>query len=349
MKNIELFGISHKTAEVYIRERYSFTNSKKLEFLNFVKNKDLFKGLVLLSTCNRTEIYFEFKKEIIEEEKKDILVNILKIPEEEKKFFYYKTGKEVFLHLSRIISGIDSQVLGETEIVNQVKYAYKNSFDINFTSKNLNFLFQNCFKISKKVRSLTGIQEGNLSYGSIISDITKNFYGENNISVKNIAIIGTGMITKKIVESLHTHNLYFVSSKHYEIALELAKKFNGIALKYDNIEQIFKNVDIIIAATSAPKCIITEKFFSKQNKEKILIFDLGVPRNVSDAVKKCGNVTIYTLDDLNFVKDENYKERMKHKVVAEKLINFEVNKIWEKLQQSHYPQPQLNLVVGQVS
>lgn len=346
--NIKLLGISYKTAPIDIREKYSFTNSKKIEFLNFVRNTTkLFDGLVLLSTCNRTEIYFE-PADFRDKEAFELLISLLGIKEEHLKHFYYKSDKGAFEHLCCVVCGLDSQVIGETEIVEQLKEAYNMSLKLGLTSKLINFLFQKCFSVSKKVRTLTGIQKGCLSYGSIIFKITKEHFC--NEELKNIVIIGTGKMASKVAEFFKGYKIFFVSSKHYQKALTLANLFNGVAIKYEKLFEVLKIADVIITASYVNKCIIKDKYFEHIKKEKILIFDLGVPRNVDSSITKYkDNVVIYTLDDLNFLKDENYKMRLKHKIAAKNIINFEVNKIWEKILQSQQYLQQLDLVVGQVS
>lgn len=344
--NIKLLGISYKTAPISIREKYSFTNSKKIEFLSYIKNTNLFNGLVLVSTCNRTEIYFE-PKDFIDKKAEELLISLLDIKKEDIPCFYYKSDKDAFEHLCCVVSGLDSQVIGETEIVEQLKAAYNLSLDFRLTSKLINLLFQKSLNISKKVRTLTGIQQGVLSYGSIILKIAKEHFCNDNF--KNVVIIGTGKMATKVAEFFKGAKILFVSSKYYQKALWLAEQFNGEAVKYEKLSEVLKIAEIIITATSANRRIIRQEHLANIKKGKILIFDLGVPRNVSDAVKKCENVTIYTLDDLNLIKDENYKERMKHKIIAEKLIKFEVDKIWDKLLQPKKSQPQLNLVADQAS
>ncbi len=342
--SINLLGISYKTAPLEIREQYSFTKTKKAEFLSWIKNAEAFKGLVLLSTCNRTEVYFE-PKENFEKQSKDLLCYLLKITDEHKKYFYNKFDKDVFKHLACVVSGLDSQIIGETEIVQQVKDAYQFSLEFGLVSKLVNFVFQKSFNISKKVRSSTGIQKGCLSYGSIIFNIAKEVF---NNKFENVVVVGTGEMANKVAYFFKGLKIFFVSSKYYKKAVSLARLFNGFAVKYDKLAKLLEIADIVITATSANKSLIDERYFYNTKKEKILIFDLGVPRNVSSSLKKFKNIILYSLDDLNVLRDENYKERLKQITFAEEIINSEVEKLWNKLLLKQY-QNQLDLVVDLAS
>ncbi|MFN3966390.1 MAG: glutamyl-tRNA reductase, partial [Endomicrobiia bacterium] len=337
--NFAVLGINHNTASVEVREKYAFTKTKQVEILSKLKEIDLYSVIVV--TCNRTELYFSYENffDI------DKIMRILNISQQDFEKFYFLKDEVAFEHLVNVVCGLDSQIVGEQEIVHQLKIAYEIAKNLKVTNNLINFLFQKSFQISKKVRTATNIQKGNLSYGSIVFNLTENFFP--NKEEIEIVILGTGKMAETVAKYFckEKFKIIFLSTKHYEKAEKLAKKFNAEALRFDFLTDKIKTTDVIITATCSPHCIIKENLFEKQTENKKIIFDLSVPRNVDESIKKFDFIKLYTIDDLDVVREKVYKERLKE-VEKAKLNYGEDSIIYKKaLEKLEEKQRRSNFVV----
>ncbi|MCX7956528.1 MAG: glutamyl-tRNA reductase [Endomicrobia bacterium] len=323
--NFAVFGINHKSACFDIREKYAFSKSKQLEILNRIKNENLICGGVLVVTCNRTEIYVDY---LCEEYLKETVFTILDISKNDMDKFYFLKGISAFEHLVSVLCGIDSQIIGETEIVNQVKSAYELARNVKSISKNINILFQKGLQISKKVRTETKIQQGNLSYGSIILETIEDFFKKDE--VLEVLIVGTGKMAEVVAKYLSKERfkVTFMSTKHYDKAVVLAKVFDAEVLGFDMLKEKVNSSDVVITATLSPHCIIKKQMLTV-NKPK-LIFDLAIPRNVERCLSDLDFVKLYTIDDLDIIRNQVYQERLKKLNYARQMIKVEVEKLWQK-------------------
>lgn len=332
--NILCFGISHKTADLSIRERYALTTSKKKELILELIEFSIAKEAVVLSTCNRTEIYaisYNVENFI------DFVSKKLKIIDEDIRYFYLFKDEQTIRHLFRVSCGLESQILGENEILHQVKEAYFFAKECNATGYYLNTIFQKAVRVAKKVKTQTNISKGNISFGSITLSLIEKFL--NNLENKIVAIIGTGNVAELVSRYLFDKKMeiLFVSNKHYDKAVQLAKKFNGYAIRLENnLENIIIKSDVVITATSSPHVIIKkdflEKLFQKNIiKKEILFIDLSVPRNIEPEVDEIDNVLLYDLDKIKHIIDNNYNNRILEKEKAEAIIEIEVENLYNKL------------------
>lgn len=349
--NLAVFGISHKTASVDIREKYSFSKKQMVDFLIKLSKIDLIDETVLLSTCNRTEIYFV--ADLLYEVKK-IFCEELKIKSDDLKYFYFFENKYAVEHLFCVSSGLDSQILGENQILSQVKQAYYQAKELNTTGKYLNKLFHKAIQVGKLVRQKTEISKGNISFASVSLKLLRSIYG--SLNNKKILFIGTG----KIVELLVKHfldsdiNCIFVANKNYDKAVELANMVSGKAVRFDKLKDELKDADIVISATSSPHLILKKDMVEeimKSHKAHLCIVDLAIPRDVAPEVKDIKNVTLFNLDDLNLIIEENYKKRILEAQKAQEIVESEVEKIWLWMRDLMITNniEELGLVAGQVS
>lgn len=341
--NFAVFGINHKTVCFDIREKYAFSKYKQYEILNRIKNEYLIGGGMLVVTCNRTEIYIDY---LSEEYLKETIAEFLEISQDDLDKFYFLNGISAFEHLVSVLCGIDSQIIGETEIVNQLKSAYEFARNVGVVSKNINILFQKGLQISKKVRTETKIQEGNLSYGSIILETIKNFFKKDKIL--DVLIVGTGKMAEICAKYLSKKrfNITFMSTKHYDKAVVLAKTFAAEVAKFDMLKEKLNFSDVVITATLSPHCIIKKQMLYVDKPK--LIFDLAVPRNVEKDLSEISFIKLYTIDDLDIIRNQIYQQRLKKLNYAKQMIKVEVEKLWQKFSLQNQI-VLLDLVAGQVS
>ncbi len=308
---IAVVGLSHKTAPIEIREKLSIPNHKAPDLMKIFEARNIFQERVLLSTCNRTEIYgvakdidrsLKLAKEFLCEYSK------LELSAFEDKLYVLKQPDSIE-HLFSVVSGLDSMVLGETEITGQVKDAYLLAQQNQQTGKVLNNLFQRSLKVAKNVRTNTEIGIGRVGLASIAVDLAEKIFE----SLKNIRVmvIGTGEISTQVAKAMVSKGALsmIVSSRHLERAEMLAAELGGEAVSYEHYEQRIKNVDILIASTLAPKVLIHEAqvraWMKLRHQRPLFLIDIAVPRNIDMAVEKLDNVYLYNIDDLQAITHKN--------------------------------------------
>jgi len=326
---VYILGTNHKYSNKIIREKLSFSKGEILHFFDLLKFKRILEAVVL-STCNRIEIYFTG-------ESKNVVDEVISIFEEVKKikfsdfcnYFYLFEDRDVLRHLSEVASGIDSLIIGETEIKKQVIDAYLLSESYGMVNNILKNIFINSLKISKIVRRETKLNEGKVSVGSVTVEFLKEKL--KTIKDKKFLIIGSGKVSETILYYLKKENcsLIFIGNRTYEKAKYLAEKFNGFAFKFDKLYEFLKICDICICSTSSPHFVIKKEKFSKRDKILIII-DLALPRDVDPEIGKIKNVFLYHLEDLNNIIEKNIEKRKIEAEKAKKIINDYVDRIWER-------------------
>ena len=320
--NYKLFGINFKIADLNIRSKYSYTKKRISEFL--IELSKYFSELVIISTCNRTELYLLSKINNLEILK--IIKEKLNIQDNDIKYFYFIEGIDVIIHLFRLASGIESQIVGENEILHQVKESYLLSKELGLTGNNFNRLFQKAIEVGKLVRTKTDISKGNISIASVVFNMIGDYFN------KKILIIGTGKVSELLVNYLKGKevDVTVISNKNYEKALELAKIVNGKAGNFDILKEKLRESDFVISATSSPHYILKENDIVEimKNREKeLVIFDLACPCDVEPSIKKLKNVCLFNLDDIHIIMDSNYKKRLLEIPKVEKIIYEEIEKL----------------------
>jgi glutamyl-tRNA reductase len=325
---IILFGISHRTAKVTVREKYSLSKKKVEKIFNNISNYNIIKECVILSTCNRTEFYLvtDFVKETLK-----ILYRELCLLDhfDDLKYFYLLEDVDVVTHLFKVASGLESQVIGETQILTQVKESYFCAKNFGFVGKYFNKLFQKGIEVGKKVRYKTKISQGNVSIVSIVFKMLENLVGE--LEKKKFLIIGTGKVSSLITKYLKDKNVetIFVSNKNYDKAIKLASYVGGKVIRFDEIKDNLFNSDIVISATASPHLILKKEFVEEimsYRDKPLYMIDLSVPSDIDPKVKNVSKVILYNLDDLKVVREENFKLRLKEAQKAQEIVTREVEK-----------------------
>jgi glutamyl-tRNA reductase len=342
MLNMIVLGLSYKTTPVELREKISVPCSKLQEvLLKLYTEFDEIKEVVVLSTCNRVEIYAvvsdigEIRQKLIEFLCKRNNVDVSKLSN--NWYFYY--GKGAIQHLLRVASSLDSMIIGETQILGQVKKAYFTAFKLETTSKILNILFQQAFRVAKKIRTLTDICKGTTSVASTAVELAQQILG--SIVDKTVMIIGTGKMGKLAAKHMITKGVksIVVSSRTYSHAKQLADMLGGRAVRFDRCFDEMVKTDIAISATGAPHHVITKKdvldVMHTRNYRELLMIDIAVPGDIELEVREIKGVILYDIDHLQYVVDTNilYRRQQLHK--AERIIEDELSVIFSSLQ--HLP------------
>lgn len=325
---VAVIGINHNNSPIEIREIFSFTESMKIESGDLILDKSS-KELVIISTCNRSEIYIaseDIDKSI--GEVKEFYKDYFKFPEVEK-FIFTKKEKDAVIHLYMLSAGLDSMVLGEDQILSQIKEAMNFSMDLGFSKKILNRLFMEALCEGKKIRSQLKISEIPLSTSYIGINLLKKEIG--SLKGKKAFIIGTGKMSTLAIRYLYEEELreiYITNRTHGKIK-ETSDEFKGlIAVEYENRYKILDNVDILITATAAPHTIVSERYKKKTNN-KLHILDLALPRDVDSKVGEQENIVLYHNDDLQRQSQNNLLKRQALSEKAIEIINSDVEKYME--------------------
>lgn len=335
--SLVLVGTSHKISPISLRERIAFSRTHLREILYFLLELEYVKGAVILSTCNRIEIYIsttDIEKAIFQIE--GFISRYHEIPLYKlKPFLYAYSGSDALEHLFRVAGGLDSQVLGETQILGQTKEAYFQAKEIGSTDFLLNKVFLEAIEVGKKIRTQTKISEGNVSIGSAALNLVKKILGD--LKGKRFLLIGAGKITKLLINYLKKEEVkaILVSNRTFEKAKALANQLNGIAIRFAQLKEHLRCVDVIISTTASPH-IILKKEDLKETNRPLVIIDLALPRDVDPGVRDLEFVKLFDLEDISQVADENLEMRKKEAILAGEIIKYEVERLWESILQNTY-------------
>ncbi len=325
-------GLNHRTAPVDVRERFAVGATKLGEAsVELTQMHGVHEGVVL-STCNRTEFY------LVAACAADALV-LLENHLAEKRLmgdqvtphFYRKQKSEAARHLCRVVSGLDSMMLGETEIFGQVKTAYKTAHSAGATAGVLNRLFQRAFSVGKKVRTETRIQEGATSVGNVAVDLAEKIFG--HLKDSEVMILGAGEMSRVTAQSLVSRGArsIFVSNRSFDRAEELAAEMGGSAVRFDEWQRVLERVDIVISSTGSPHAIVQRADVEKARRARkyrpLFFIDIAVPRDIDPAVGEIEEVYLYDIDTLEQLADQARSRRQEQIRECEKIIEAEMAKL----------------------
>ncbi|MBI2095581.1 MAG: glutamyl-tRNA reductase [Candidatus Omnitrophica bacterium] len=313
---ILVLGLNHKTAPLEVREKLSFPSQKTEEILRALEEKRVFRERLLLSTCNRTEIYGVGSRpheEVGEAKRLLSEFSHVNLTEFEDKLYVLRQPDSVS-HLFSVASGLDSMVIGETEIIGQVKDAYQAAHKNQQTGKVLNTLFQRSFKVAKNLRTQTDIGVGRVSVASVAVDLAEKIF--ENLKNTKALVIGTGEMSNQVARAMISKGALasIVSSRHYDRAEKMARELGGSAVRFEDYEAEARRADMLITATLAPLVLIHKEqvrgWMRRRHGKPLFLIDIAVPRNIDPAVEKLDNVYLYNLDDLRGIAEKNrvYRE-----------------------------------------
>jgi glutamyl-tRNA reductase len=336
--NALVIGLNHNTADIEVREKFAFNGSKLDEGLKAFKELSVVEEGIILSTCNRVELYAnvsDVDKAILDI--KGFLSSFHNIPLESlNRALYIYTDKEAVRHIFRVASSLDSMIVGEPQILGQVKDAFELALQKKTTGVLLNKLMKKAISVAKRVRTETKIAENAVSISFAAVELAKKIF--TDLSKKVFMLLGAGEMAELAAKHLITSGVkeVLVSNRTYERACELAKELKGKAVRFDDFINEMVRTDIVICSTGAPTYILTKsqmhKVMRERRQRQVFIIDISVPRNIDPEINDLENVYLYNIDDLQGVVDANIFERKKEAEKAEKIVDEEVEKFikWQE-------------------
>jgi len=336
--NIIVVGLNHNKASVEIREKFAFDSEKLPRALHQLKELKISFENVILSTCNRVEIYASVKDVEVDVEKMiQFLSDFHNVPREalHDSLVIYD-GPEAVKHIFRVASGLDSVALGETQIHGQLKDAYYLAMDHKATGTLLNKLMKKTFSVAKRTRTETGIGKGAVNISSAAVDLAKKIF--EDLSSKAFMLMGAGEMAELAAQHLIADGVkdVMITNRTLERAQELASEYNGKVVPFEKFPDELLHADIVICSTGAPDYILRKAqlhaIMKERKQEHMFIFDISVPRNIDPAINDLDNVYLYNVDDLKDVADANAEEREREAAKAEKIVEDEVQSFirWQK-------------------
>ncbi len=321
-----VIGLSHHSSPVTIRERFAFADARVPATLQSLRDSGIASEAVILSTCNRVEIYavtpFDPPKAF--SALKEFLVNCHDYRDPLTDEIYSLAEPQSVHHLFKVACGLDSMVLGETEILGQLKKAYDLALQAGHTGGRLNKAFQRAFNVAKHIRTETNIQRGSVSVGSVAVELAEKIF--SNLGDRDVMIIGAGDTSEKTARALLSRGArgILVSNRTHDKALALAADLGGRAVPFDGWEQEFARIDIVISSTSAPHYILDraklEPLMKLRRNRPLLLIDIAVPRDIEPEVNFLENVFLYNIDDLQAIADDYLKQRKEEVARCEQII-----------------------------
>ena len=319
-------GINHKTAPVALRERVSFTPDTLDQALNSLLSQPMVQSGVVLSTCNRTELYLSVEQQTdLQEQLVRWLCEYHDLREEDvRNSLYWHQDNAAVSHLMRVASGLDSLVLGEPQILGQVKKAHADSSRDHALSSELERMFQKTFSVAKRVRTETEIGASAVSVAFAACSLARQIF--ESLSSVNVLLVGAGETIELVARHLREHSVrkLMIANRTRERAQLLADEVGAEVIGLADIETRLADADIIISSTASPLPIIgkgmVERALKARRNQPMLLVDIAVPRDVEPEVGKLANAYLYSVDDLQAIIEQNMAQRKAAAVQAESIV-----------------------------
>lgn len=353
MNQLVSVGTSHHVAPIEFREKLAFSEEQLIESLQRLRESDQVQEAVILSTCNRVELYAvahsvrnadaaaplnskfplasgaEMLLEFLAQSHQMSVASL-------KKWCYLHHNLETIQHLFRVTSSLDSMVVGESQIFGQIKTAYDLSRASGAVGSILNRLFTKAFSVSKRIRSETAITTGAVSISYAAVELAKKIF--NTLEGKTVAILGAGEMSELTAKHLVANGAskVIVANRTYARAVKVAEKFNGIPLAYDSNLDFLMDADIVISSTDAPYYLINRQpladIMRRRRHRYMFLIDIAVPRDIDPDVSKVDHAFLYNIDDLEAVVASNLQDRQQEAVQAERIVTEEAKRFYNQLQ-----------------
>jgi len=331
----QLIGVNHKTAPVEVRERLAIPESRLPEALRrFTQHPGVDEGLIL-STCNRVELVARtvnggadlraFLRDFFQIDAAAIDPHL-----------YELHAQDAVRHLFRVTSSLDSMVVGEPQILGQVKEAYATARAVGAVNSQLDQLLTRAFAVAKRVRTETAVGSSAVSVASVAVDLARKIFG--SLQGKHVYLVGAGKMTELAARHLLAHGAgsIFVANRTYDRAIGLAQKFNGQAIEFNRLYDTCDRADIVITSTGSPHAIFRrehgELFLSRRKNRPMFFIDIAVPRDVDAEMNKLDGIFVYDIDDLQQAVASHVADRSKEAERADQIINAEVERFHARLQ-----------------
>ncbi len=327
MRDIVLFGLNHKTASVDVRECISFTVDETERALLMLRDNPAIGESVLFSTCNRIELLMAVdEREAAVTIAKQFIAEFKKIPLSQfENSLYQYAGDDAVRHTFQVAASLDSMVVGEPQILGQMKSAYYRATLKKNAGVILNKLLHRTFSVAKKVRTETGIGDHAVSISYAAIELGKKIFGD--LEGKRVMLVGAGEMAELAVEHLIRNRVgtITVANRTFSRGLELAKRFHGKAVKFEEIVDAINEVDIVISSTGSSEYVlqknqIKEAMKSRRNRSLFFI-DIAVPRDIDPDINRINNAYVYDIDDLKGIVDVNIEDRNREAVKAQRIID----------------------------
>ncbi len=331
--NIVIVGLNHRTASVEIRERLSVPENKMGETLHQLTSGPMIEEGLILSTCNRVEIFAVVKetekgldavKQFVIESHPEIL------PETLESALYLYASVDALRHLYRVASSLDSMIIGEPQILGQIKDAFEYAILHKTTGLILTKAFKKAISVAKRVRTETRISESAVSISYAAVELAKKIFGR--LDSKSVLLIGAGEMSELAAQHFISSGVesITIANRSYDRALELAKTFNGVPVQFEDYPAELVKADIVLCSTGASHYLIgseevTKAIGLRQNRP-IFFIDISVPRNIDPKINELDNIFLYDIDDLQMAVSSNLRSREREALKAEEIITEEIDR-----------------------
>ena len=330
-----LIGVNHTTAPVEVRERLAVPESRLPEACKRLSEHESVVEGMIVSTCNRVEFIASMKNGA--GDLRDFLREYFEIdlaPFESHLYEYRED--EAIRHIFRVASSLDSMVVGEPQILGQVKEAYATARAVGAVRAQLDQLLTRSFAVAKRVRTETAVGSSSVSIASVAVELAKKIFG--SLNGKNVYLVGAGKMSELAAKHLMAHGAtsLFVANRTYDRAVGLAHKFHGEAIEFSRLIESCERADIVITSTGSPKFVFKrehgEKLMAMRKNKPMFFIDIAVPRDVDPEMNKVDGLFVYDIDDLQQAVSSHVADRKKEAERAEDIVNIEVEKFHARLQ-----------------
>lgn len=335
--NIVIVGLSHKTAPVEIREKVAFPPTAMEAPLQQMLELPSVTEAVIVSTCNRVELYaISRQPDAAIIEMKQFLADYHDLKRETLEVHLYASaGTEAIQHVLRVASSLDSMMIGEPQILGQIKTAYAYACEYKSIGLILNRFLRKAFSVAKRVRNETAIASNAVSVSFAAVELARKIF--DSLENKTVMLIGAGEMCELAAKHFVNNGVskVLVTNRTFSRAEKLAEEFGGTAVSFDNFREQLHRVDIVLSSTGAPDYVLSAKKLKEVCKERrykpMFLIDIAVPRDIDPAANKLDSIYLYDVDDLQGVVQANLKERQKEAAKAELIITAEVSQFQDWL------------------
>ncbi len=332
MSELFALGVSHKTAPLELRERLSLTEGRAVGALRELTEAAGIHEAAAISTCNRTELYLVVSDSVdAESTALGVLTRQAEIrPTGLLGHLYSLRSGEAARHLLRVTAGLDSMIVGEAEVQGQVKRAYELALVEGATGPILNRLFRAALTAGGRARQETGISEKGLSIPSVAVELARRTLGD--LGERRVLVIGAGETSELVARALVARGVttVFVANRHYDRAIGLAERFEGTAIRFDELPEQLAAADIVVSATNSPHHIVERddiaEVMSGRDGRPLLLVDIAVPRDVEPACREIAGVSLHDIDDVQQIVERNASGREAEAKLAERIIEAELDR-----------------------
>jgi len=327
-------GVSHSTAGVAVREQMAISRAALRCQGCRLRAMGSLEEAVILSTCNRVEVYgttMGSREDVLR-----VFGLLTASPCEWGEHLYFHEGAEAMRHLFKVTCGLDSMVLGETEITGQVKTAYESARSARSAGRILNQLFQSALRTAKEIRTQTGIGRGATSVGSAAAEVAERIFGAG-LADSTVLILGAGQMGETCARHLvkKAPKALLVSNRSFERAQLLASEIGGEPIPFESCQAAIPRADIVVVSTACPHLVLTfqdvERVLPARRGRPLFLVDISVPRNVDPAVDRLNNVFLYNIDDLQAIAHQNVCQRQQALADCERIIDRSVAALLPRL------------------